>query len=379
LVLNIEQLNAIEGLTDNQKKAALALDKDYGLAVEDLFDIIDKLDTLPDTAAKKQALTSLSGHIFANVITLPALNISKDGILSRLKKSYFIPDDSLIKRNIWAQGYAADNKYKGDKNSPGDFTVLNSGVQAGFDTMKDDAQIFGLSVGFMNTNAKQNSDAVDITGYNIGGYGAFFFENNFELMLMLIGARQNYSASRKISYADIQRKTNSEFDGYSINMSAELGYDYYYKENVYFRPLLGIDYAYATTQEFTEDGAVSADLTVYSGSYNRLNSNLGFQINNGSDMRAKWYAQAKFNFLLAGRRGEFEGEFKNTSQPLEIVGIENDVLSVTIGAGILYDISKSWSAYANIDGTFSGSQSGLYGNIGVNYKFTTTYFDFYEK
>lgn len=384
LVLSIDQLNAIGGLTENQKQAALALDRDYGVAVDDLFNIIDLLDRFDtDIVSKKKALTSLSGHVLANAITVAGLNVAKDSVLSRLKRSYFIPDDSLIKRNIWAQGYAASNKFKGDKNSPGDFSASNTGLQAGFDTMKDDTQIFGLSVGYVDTSAEQNSDTVDISGYNIGGYGAFFFENNLELKLMLIGARQNYSTSRKIyysnSYGTVNRKANAEFDGYSINTAAELGYDYYYKDNIYFRPSLGIDYSYVTTQEFTESGANSADLTIYSGSYNRVNSNLGFQVNNGIDMRAKWYAEAKLNFLLAGTYGEFEGEFKNTAQPLKVKGIENDMFAATIGAGVLYDISKNWSAYANINGLFAGSQTGLYGNIGINYKFTTTYTDFYER
>ena|GEM_PF-1473795 len=380
IVLSIDQLNAIAGLTDNQKSVALALDEEYGLALGDLFLVIDSVDTMPDIAGKKKALNSLSGHIYANAITIPALNVSKDSVLSRLKKSYFIPDDSSIKRNIWAQGYIADNKYTGDKNSPGDFSASNSGLQAGFDTMKDDMQIFGLSVGYVNTSAKQNGDTIDITGYNIGGYGAFFFENNFELKLMLIGGRQNYSSSRKIFYGDaINRKTHADFDGYSINTAAELGYDYFYRNDIYFRPFLGLDYSYITTQEFTEDGAGSADLTVYSGSYNRVNSSLGFQINNGIDMRAKWYAEAKLNFLFAQRYGKFEGEFKNTGQPVNIIGIENDLFSTTVGAGVLYDISASWSAYVNVNGLFFGSQRGLYGNMGINYKFTTKYVDFYER
>lgn len=389
LVLSIDQLNAINGLTGNQKQVALALDKEYGTALGDLFEIIDVLDVISGNAGKKKALTSLSGHMLANAVTVAGLNVAKDSVISRLKRSYFIPDDSLIKRNIWAQGYGAGNKYKGDDNSPGDFSADNSGVQAGFDTMKDDKQIFGLSIGYVDTDARQNSDNVGIKGYNVGGYGAFFFENNMDLKLMLIGARQNYSSSRKIAYEGIEpgtghkrivsRRASGEFEGYSLNAAAELGYDYYYKNNIYFRPLLGLDYSYVATDEFTEKGADSANLTVYAGSYNRINAGFGFQLNNGADLRTKWYAEAKLNFLLSGRYGEFEGEFKKNSQPLAVKGIENDMFSAGIGAGVLYDISKSWSAYANINGLFSASQTGLYGNIGVNYKFTTTYFDFYER
>jgi len=384
IVLSIDQLNAIEGLTDNQKQTALALDEVYGFALGDLFKIIDSIDVL-DIADRKKALNSLSGHIYANAITLPALNISKDSVMSRLRRSYFIDDDSSIKRNIWAQGYLANNKYKGDKNSPGDFDASNSGLQAGFDTMKNDMQIFGLSIGNVNTSAKQNSDTVDITGFSIGGYGAIFFENNLELKLMLMGGRQNYTSLRKIEYGEIQRETRGDFNGYSVNTSAEMGYDYFYKGNIYFRPFLGLDYSYVTTQEFTERGftedgaASSADLTIYGGSYHRVNTNIGFQVNNGTEMRAKWYAQAQFNFLAAGRYGEFEGKFENTDKPLSIAGIENDLFSTALGFGVLYDISASWSVYSNVNGLFAGSQTGFYGNIGINYKFTTTYVDFYER
>ena len=376
LVLQIDQLNVIEGLTDNQLQAALALDTEYGLSGDDLFYIIDSLDKL-ELKEKKRALIDLSGHIYSNAITLPALNISKDNVLSRLKKSYFIPDDSSIKRNIWAQAHTASNKYAGDKNSPGDFEASNTGVQAGFDTLKDETQIFGLSIGYVDTNSKQKSDSVDITGYNIGGYGAFFFENNFELKLLLMGGKQNYTSSRKISYLD--RKTGADFEGYSINTAAELGYDYFYRENIYFRPFFGADYSYVTTREFTESGANSADLTVYAGAYNRVNTSLGFQVNNGIDMRLKWYGELKFNFLLAGKYGKFEGEYKNTSQPLNIVGIENEMFSTGIGAGVLYDISKKFSAYMNINGLYSGTQTGYYANIGINYKFVTNYVDFYQR
>ncbi len=378
LVMKIDQLNALGGLSDNQMQTALALDSVYGNAIGDLFYIIDYADQQP-AAVRKQALTELSGHIYANAITIPAFNAAKNSVLSRLKKSYFLADDSVTKRNIWVQGYGASNKYKGDDNSPGDFSASNSGVQAGFDTMQDEKQIFGISFGFVNTASEQNDDKVDINGYSVGGYGSYFFDNNLELKMMVMGAKQDYSSTRNIKYLPVTRIARADFEGYSINTSAELGYDYFYKENLYFRPFAGLDYSYVSTREFSENGADSADLTLYGGSYNRANGSMGMQINNGTDMRWKWYGEMRFDMLFAGRAGKFEGEFKNTNQQIEILGIENDVFNIVIGGGVLFDISSSFSAYANVNGMFSGTQTGYYGNLGINYKFSTQGFDFYEK
>lgn len=377
LEVQIDQLNVLEGLTDNQLQNALTLDRDYGASTGDLFYIIDQIDRMQTVSEKKSALNDLSGHFYANVITLPAINVSRNNVFSRLKRSYFLADDSSMKRNIWVQGYASKNKYNGDKNSPGDFDAENNGVLAGFDTMKNDKQIFGINFGYVKTSADQKSDSVTIEGYSIGGYGSYFFDNNFETKFMLAGARQNYNTDRAVRY--LGRKASADFDGYSLNLSGELAYDYYYSDEIYLRPFIGLDYAYATTREFTEKGADSADLTIYSGSYNRAGGNFGLQVNNGTDMKLKWYTELKFDMLFAGRYGEFEGEYKNTEHSLKIVGIENDVLSAVLSVGALYDISSSISVYANVNGMYSGTQNGYYGNIGVNYKFATHYIDFYDR
>jgi outer membrane autotransporter protein len=319
----------------------------------------------------------LSGHIYANAVTYPALNASKNNILSRLKRSYFIPDDNALKRNVWAQGYSSYDKYKGDINSPGDFSASASGMSAGFDTMKNEKQIFGISAGYSGGSASQNSDKIDISAYNIGGYGAYFFDNNFDVKFMFMGGRQNYDSSRKIRY--LSRTAKASFTGLSLNASVEGAYDHYYKDDIYFRPFAGFDFSYVSTQEFDESGANSADLTIYSDSYSRLNAVAGFQVNNGSDMRLKWYAELKFDFLAAGKYGSFKGEYKNSGNSFEIKGIENSIFAAIAGAGLLYDFSSKISAYANLNGTFLGTQTGYYANLGINYKFSTPIIGFYDK
>jgi hypothetical protein len=82
------------------------LDSDCGYAVGDLFFIIDTIDKIDphykdNIVNIKAALNELSGCIYANVITVPALNAVRNNILSRLERSYFSNDDALSKRNIW--------------------------------------------------------------------------------------------------------------------------------------------------------------------------------------------------------------------------------------------------------------------------------------
>lgn len=377
LVVKIDQLNVIKGLTANQRQIALSLDRDYGRATGDLFYMIDELDKLKTVNEKKEALKDLSGHVYANAITMPAFNTSKNNVLSRLKKSYFIADDSPLKRNVWAQGYGSNNKYSGNKNSPGDFEAFNSGVQAGFDTMIDESQIFGITLGYLDTHAQQKNDTVDIKGYSVGGYGAYFFENNIEAKCMFIGSRQNYDSLREIKYLD--RKTRSDFSGYSLNLSGEAAYKYYYKNDIYFEPFIGLDIAYVETNKFSEEWGNNADLIIYPNNYTKFNTLLGLQVNNGTDMRFKWYGELKLDLLLVGRTGKFKGEYKNTSHKVTIEGIQNDTFNVALGGGILYDISSSFSTYANINGLLSGTQMGLYGNIGINYKFATKVQGFFDR
>jgi predicted outer membrane repeat protein len=106
LTLQVDQLSSIDSLSENERSVAFALDSDYGSAEGDLFFIIDTIDKMnlhykDNIVNIKAALNDLSGYIYANVITVPALNAIRNNILSRLERSYFSNDDALSKRNIW--------------------------------------------------------------------------------------------------------------------------------------------------------------------------------------------------------------------------------------------------------------------------------------
>jgi hypothetical protein len=149
----------METLIMNERSIAFALDADYGQSLGDFFYIIDTIDKMNaprstlsgydnNTLSKKDALNNLSaGYIYANAITAPALIDVKSNIFPRLERSYFLNDDTLSKRNICGRWYSANNLYEGNNDSPGDFKSTRNGIQAGFDTLKDDAHIFGITAG----------------------------------------------------------------------------------------------------------------------------------------------------------------------------------------------------------------------------------------
>jgi outer membrane autotransporter protein len=376
-VLQVNQLNALAGLTQNQMQNALALDADYGQASGDLFQIIDDIDIMPDADKKKDALNDLSGHFYANVMTLAALNTAKNNVFSRLNKSYFSTDDELTKRTFWVSHFAGDNSYKGDINSPEDFSSDWQGFQAGFDTMKKERQVFGIAASYGSTNANQKNDKAEVKGYNITGYGAYFFSNNFETLFMVAAGKQDYKTQRRINYLD--RRANAEFDGYSLNLSAQAAYSVKFKNDFCFKPFAGLDYSYVNTQSFTETGADSANLKIYDGSYNRTDALIGLRLDNGHKKRLKVYAEIKMDLMLAGRYGEFEAEYQNTAHNLKIKGIENDFFNMVYSAGMVFDIFSGFGVFANVNSFTSGTQNGLWWNAGLNYKFSTTVESFYEK
>jgi outer membrane autotransporter protein len=243
--------------------------------------------------------------------------------------------------------------------------------------MKNDRQIFGITAGYSDTDVSQNDDKINMTAYNVGGYGAYFFNSAFDLKFMFVGGRQNYGSERKIRY--LQRTANADFTGLSLNASVLGSYDWYYKEGLYFKPSAGLDFSFVSREEFTESNANSADLRIYSGSYSRFTASAGFEADNGYESDFKWHCGVKLNIIAAGSYASFEGKYKNTEHSLEITGIENGIFNMSFGAGAIYDITGQISAYANANAGFLGNQTAYYANFGINYKFSTPVHDFFDR
>ncbi|MDR1086825.1 MAG: autotransporter outer membrane beta-barrel domain-containing protein [Endomicrobium sp.] len=172
-------------------------------------------------------------------------------------------------------------------------------MQAGFDTLKDDAHIFGITAGSIDSKSIENDDKVDVAGYNVGCYGSYFLDNNLEIRALLAGSREKYTSSRSIKY--LNRKTNADFEGYSVNIAAELAYNFYYRDKLRLRPFVGVDYGYVHIDDFIEKGADVADLSVFNNSYKKAGPVFGFQINNGINTKFKWQVELKIDLLLCGR------------------------------------------------------------------------------
>ncbi|MDR2817961.1 MAG: autotransporter domain-containing protein [Endomicrobium sp.] len=384
LTLQVDQLSSVDGLSDNERSVAFALDSDYGDAVGDLFFIIDTIDKIDphykdNIVNIKAALNDLSGYVYANAITVPALNAVRNNILSRLERNYFSNDGALSKRNIWGHWYSANNLCKGDNNSQDDFKSYQKGFQVGFDTLKEDAHVFGITVGSVDSNSSQNDDKVDINGYNVGCYGSYFFDNNLETRVLLIGGRDKYTSKRNVKF--LKRKTGAEFAGYNVNAAAELAYNHYYNNTLCIKPFVSLFYSYVHTDDFIEKGANAADLNVFSNSYNMAETLFGLRVNNGIESKFKWQAELKAYLFLYGRTGDVKAKLKNGLQEMNIKGLENDLFNVIFGLGIIYDITKYLGVYANLNSIVSDLdiKRGFYCNVGANFKFNILQKDFYEK
>jgi outer membrane autotransporter protein len=378
LTLQVDQLSNISNLSENEHSTAFVLDSDYGAAESDYFFIIDTIDKMTNAIAnKKAALNDLSGDIYANIITVAALNISRNNILSRLERSYFSNDDTLNRRNIWVHWYSANNLYKGCDAFPEDFKLTQKGFQAGFDTLKEDIRIFGISVGSVKSSSNQNDDKIDIDGYNVGCYGSYFFDNNLETRAFLIGGRENYKSTRNIEY--LNRKTGTEFVGYSVNTLGEIAYNYYYNSKLCLKPFISFSYGYVHIDDFIEKGANAADLHILNNSYNKSETLFGFRINNGIESKFKWQVELKSDLFLYGRSGNVKARFRDGIHNMNIKGIKNDLVNFMFGLNILYDITKYLNIYANIDAFLPDVQKSFYCNVGTNFKFNIDIKDFYEK
>ncbi|MDR3112512.1 MAG: autotransporter domain-containing protein [Elusimicrobiota bacterium] len=380
LDIHVDQLNAVENLTSNEKQIAFALDKIYGFSTQHLFDCIDKIDSVKNDVEKKSVLSSLTGSIYANAITAVATNGAKNNIFARLKKENFSTQVSEYKRNTWFEGFSAFNSYKdSDAFSPGKFSATSYGCIGGFDTLKDDTQVFGIAMGRTYTKNSQNNDVVTVSGYNIGGY-AGFLGKHFAAKFTAFGAKQDYSGERNLVF--FNDTLNASFTGYTINAAFEFSYENKASKKIKYRPFVGADYVFTYINPFMEHGQNAIGLNVFENSYKCFIANAGFQVSTNVS-KLDFYASALIEMVFNNHYyGAFDGEVYYNDIRLgriNIRGREIDRYSVAISAGSNLKLSKDFNAYIDVNTVSSLNQNSIYASVGVNFKFNTVIADFFEQ
>jgi outer membrane protein OmpA-like peptidoglycan-associated protein len=330
----------------------------------DLQAVINEIRAL-SPAQRKQAFDQLSGSIIANALKIGSVSYGKEQIFERLKKR-ICPQSGEIANSIWGQGFVFGSVYDETDDSVDDFKVRGYGFEAGADLFTGKNAVGGIYAGYTKTGVKQWNDKGSFDEIGAGVYGGWFGEK-FDVKARLFGGKQNYEIKRNMPLLS-GRKTTAEFEAYGVKADLDAEYNIGINDKLTVSPFAEVKSGYVMNENIKDTTVSGAELEVYEDGYLRLEGTLGLGARYNVK-RLSLYGKVYGGYLFMGQRAEYKGEFIDAGRSMNIWGAEQGRLGAGIGAGAEYEITKNWSAYANILGNTADGVRGYYANIGINYKF----------
>jgi predicted outer membrane repeat protein len=358
--------SSLPDMTHNQKEVASAIDyitQGGSNFINESFEkmIYDEVNNLSDEG-KKRAFDELSGSIIANALSQGAINYAGDEVFDRMYPSSY----GDTGHTIWANVYGYGKQYKEDENSISDFKMNGYGIRGGADIFNDGEYLAGVYAGYADTDIKQGKSKGNIKDIGVGVYGGRFGDKA-DIKGQIYMGLLNYDMARDISLGII-RQAKSEFTAYALRIEATAGYLAYSQDLFDIKPYMGIKGGYVLNPEIEEKGGNGADIKVYSGDYMRAEAVGGVEISGGIG-RINWRGKVYGQYLIAGDRGEYDGEFAGYKKEMNIRGAQDKSLGVGAAVGGEYIINENLDAFLNISGIYGEQSNGYYAGAGINYRF----------
>ena len=243
--------------------------------------------------------------------------------------------------NAWVMGIGEFSNARGTsapnyRNSAGGFLV-------GADYRLSENFSTGLFAGYQFNYAKYSGGGSNRGNSALFGlYGTYKNEEGYYADSVIGGGYSGFQTRRPIKFSTINRTARANPGTGQFNAAINLGKDWTIDKFV-VGPLLGLQYTYAGTPAFTEQGADSLDLAVGSQNTSSLRSSLGGRV-------AYLWDVAQGVTLIPEVRAQWMHEFLNNSQTL--------TSSLDGGSGPSF-------GYA----TAAPYRDSLFGGVGVTAKF----------
>lgn len=310
--------------------------------------------------SQNNRLAKLSNPFNENLALAYAINSLKDDrfadmgdSLSSVVKNY--TDRFKHDNNLWANiiGAKADIK---DSANPEIY-----GFSIGYDKAFDNT-IFG---GFA-TIAKSKADSELIkyrsNNYQIGAYTRSFIDANEIDTKISFGFNKN----------DIKRIQNNQENKGEFNtkfLSLELGYGYVFglTDNVFIKPLIGLEYTYLINRSFNEDGA-------YAMEFARNTSKL-LSTKAGAEFRG-YFSDASYVYVtpaiqrdLYKSNDNIQTHFIGSSYNITLSPDDTKHTYLLLQSGVELAITNALSANVNFGIKARSDEKYYNGSLGVRYKF----------
>jgi autotransporter-associated beta strand protein len=217
------------------------------------------------------------GFQYVGIPEQPIKN-DRDGKSTAAPKSLspIIEAPGLTNWNSWVMATGEFSNARGTsapnyRNSAGGFLV-------GADYRLSENFSSGLFAGYQFNYAKYNGGGSNLGNSALFGlYGTYKNEDGFYADTVIGGGYTGFQTRRPIKFSTINRTARANPGTGQFNAGINLGKDWTIDKFI-VGPLLGLQYTYAGTSAFTEQGADSLDLAIGSQNTSSLRSSLGGRV-----------------------------------------------------------------------------------------------------
>ncbi|MCL2144661.1 MAG: autotransporter domain-containing protein [Endomicrobia bacterium] len=309
------------------------------------------------------ALTqSLSGITYANSFAASALSSKANIIYSNLSSGR-----NYSRNNIWAQAYVNTVKISENEDNP-EFENIISGIVAGYDMLSSEADdlIFGIAGFYGMGEFKQLSDTSDVTDMGFNAYASYDYQQ-FTVRGLAGLTFQGYKSARKLTGTDA--KIDTDYTVNVVNIDVEGAYNHNLGESLVFKPLIGINCAIVSNDDFQEEGSSQQRLRIESGSFTKAEIKAGVGLESKSESRFNWRLNLLVKQIVSGDTNAMTAYF--AEYPDVKFEIESTALAKTLfsgNAGCQYEINNNMNLFVDLSADTSSNLTAVMGNLGLSYK-----------
>ena len=250
--------------------------------------VADAFANITTVAEFEQALLSLSPEVSA-AIHMATMSVGRSAVVTILNRlaatrsgygdmTGLAAGDRFENVTAWVQGFGstADQRNRGLYNG---YDFDNKGVTFGLDSLVTDDLRLGAAFSYASTDVKTKvlNNKTNIDSYQGSVYASL---NKAEWYLdgSLSYGWNNAKGRRRITIGALNRTAMADYDSNQFIAQGILGRDYKLDNDVIVNPYVGLEYINLSTDNYTETGAGSLNLTVRSADTASLTSTLGVSV-----------------------------------------------------------------------------------------------------
>lgn len=231
---------------------------------QELVDAISNLKTTEEIAKAVEQLTPLISNQISNVNATNNVvtNIVSDRVSTA--QGFNSGDELLATKSLWIKPFKSLTRQYDQDNIKG-YSADNYGIAIGGDKEISQNNLIGLALSFSNSKVDSSSDAkqeVESESYQAKIYGSHNLDKLTLLSAQLGVGYSKYKSMRLINFGGFNEVAKADYDGWNNQVNLKLERRFNLNKKSSFIPFIKTDYSYVNVEEYPEEGANTANLSI---------------------------------------------------------------------------------------------------------------------